>query len=203
MIHSSVAVTYLTYITAGSMIVLYIKLKNLKLFVRFFLVPFLFFFPCHHILSSFYYTMQREFFPSQPQFVWHPQAPAELCERINCWRQQVEVCSPTRSPSPSQLQNIRRESLTSQSSTPRATRRHKPYSRTRFRESTHTDLSDFHVTGLNTGLEELNQYGLHRETMRVLPRVLDERCEASCRTPTIRDFRGMDLPHPEHNPLVR
>ena len=136
--------------------------------------------------------MQREFFSSQPQFVWQSQAPAELCERINCWRQQVEVCSPTtttRSPSPG--------------SSPRATRRRKPYSRTRFRESSHTHLSDFHVTGVNTGLEELNQYGLHKETMRVLPRVMDERCEASCRTPTIRDFRGMDLPHPEHNPLVR
>lgn len=148
--------------------------------------------------------MQREMLPGQSQLlVWHSQVPVELCERINRWRQQVEVCNSTCPPSSSQqLQDFCRETLPPLSSTPRATRRHKPYSRTRHCESSHINVSEFHVNGLDAGLGNLNEYGLCMDAVKVQPRVVDGICEASCRTPTTRDHQGMDLPHPEHNPLV-
>lgn len=134
-------------------------------------------------------------------------AAAELAHRINCWRQNVEVCNtlvtdPT-THNPSLQYSFPCEGLVPPAlqTRPRNSRRQKPYARPPDSPS-HTrapmDVSDLPIDVQQSGMSFLDT----RQVWGAAERVVGDNGELSGLTTSSKESAGLDLPHPEKNPLV-
>lgn len=136
----------------------------------------------------------------------------DLCNRINCWRLDVDACTPCGSPPTTFQSRGSMSGLSSSSSTRvRGNARSRPYS------SHPRRPQSVYVIGFTSEFD--NRHGptrtmQHHERPSVplpehpLARVPEcgNSSRVSLRTPSIREVpttgHGLDLPHPEWNPLV-
>ncbi len=130
----------------------------------------------------------------------------DLCNRINCWRLDVEACGPCRPP-PATFQRGSMSSLARVRSSARA----RPYSSSwHQRRPLSFQVMDFHgPVGFTPEFSDHPTRTQHEPTsMPEQPPVRVPDCSSSrvsLKTPSFREVPtgyGLDLPHPEQNPLV-
>lgn len=127
-------------------------------------------------------------------------AAAELAHRINCWRQNVEVSNTLDPQNPSlQYPFPNCEAVPPSFQTrPQNSRRRKPYARPpdspRHQRASQIDFSDLRDPQSMTFLDPCQVRGTEEVSRRVF---VDELSGCS-----VRESAGLDLPHPERNPLV-
>ena len=131
-------------------------------------------------------------------------ATAELSHKINCWRQNVDLCTrldPTNSPFqyPFPCETV----PSSFAPRPRNLKRRKPYARPPdlplHQRTPQMDISDLcHAESMP--FFDIRQFGGAPE---VAKRMVDDNGGISGVPTSIKDSSGVDLPHPEKNPLVK
>ena len=135
----------------------------------------------------------------------------DLCNRINCWRLDVDACSPYHSAPATFQSRGSMSSLSSSTTRVRSNARSRPYS-SHPRRSQSFYVIDFQgPVGFTSEFDDRPTRTRHEPAsvpeLEPLARVPD--CTGSSRvslkTPSIREVptgHGLDLPHPERNPLV-
>ena len=128
-------------------------------------------------------------------------AAAELAHRINCWRQNVEVSNTVDPQNPSLQYPFPCEAVPSFQTRPQNSRRRKPYARPpdspRHQRAPQMDFSDLHDPQSVTFLDPCQVRGVEEVSRRVF---VNDNCELSGFS--TKESVGLDLPHPEKNPLV-